>query len=326
MPRHRARSAPCRPGRAAGQRPRRAGQPRWPSAVSDGQRRCQDGSAYSVAWRQGLWLCMAAGEQPRYAYPHRASGEVPVTTGPQDPAAAGHDRLWAGHADREQVIGTLKNAFVHGRLTKDELDARTGQALAARTHAGLAALTADIPPGPAVAGPGRPPAPARRRPLARAAVKSGICLFIAAAAIGAGMLFPVDSGGPGPNPWAWPDNSPSGLRHMDGGRHHGVRGAGLMGAEVLPRAAAAPARAGRPGPRSRTIRRHRPWPGSPRLPHRPDPRRPAGPQVTAAPAPHSRPSGPGTSWHQAGARRGMTPMKPVPGPVPPRLPGPGFTS
>ena len=35
-------------------------------------------------------------------------------TGPQDPAAAGGDRLRAGHADREQVIGTLKDAFVHG--------------------------------------------------------------------------------------------------------------------------------------------------------------------------------------------------------------------
>jgi hypothetical protein len=56
-------------------------------------------------------------------------------TGPQDPAAAGGDRLGAGHADREQVIGTLKDAFVHGRLTRDELDARAGQALAARTYA-----------------------------------------------------------------------------------------------------------------------------------------------------------------------------------------------
>ena len=42
------------------------------------------------------------------------AGEVPVMTGPQDPAAAGRDRLRAGHADREQVIDTLKNAFVHG--------------------------------------------------------------------------------------------------------------------------------------------------------------------------------------------------------------------
>ena len=67
-------------------------------------------------------------------------------TGPQDPAAAGRGRLRAGHADREQAIDTLKTAFVHGELTKDELDARAGQALAARTYADLAALTADIPP------------------------------------------------------------------------------------------------------------------------------------------------------------------------------------
>ena len=47
--------------------------------------------------------------------------------------------------------------------------------------------------------PARPGPP---RPLARAAVKSGICLFIMAAAIGAGMLLPDDSPGPGPDPWA----------------------------------------------------------------------------------------------------------------------------
>jgi hypothetical protein len=103
-------------------------------------------------------------------------------TGPQDPAAAGGDRLRAGHADREQVIEALKDAFVHGRLTKDELDTRAGQALAARTYADLAALTADIPPRPPAARPARPPAPVRRRPLARAAAKSGVCLIIAAAA------------------------------------------------------------------------------------------------------------------------------------------------
>jgi hypothetical protein len=122
-------------------------------------------------------------------------------TGPQDPAAAGGDRLRAGHADREQVIGTLKDAFVHGRLTRDELDARAGQALAARTYADLAVLTADLPatgipatglPGAgipaAAAGPAGPPAKARRRPLARAAAGSGGCLIIAAAAIGAHPL------------------------------------------------------------------------------------------------------------------------------------------
>jgi hypothetical protein len=126
-------------------------------------------------------------------------------TGPQDPAAAGRDRLRAGHADREQAIETLKAAFVLGRLTREELAARAGQALAARTYADLAALTADIPPEPlepakpAAAGPARPPVPTRRRPLGRAAAQSGICLIIAAAAIRVGALFDAD--GPDPNPY-----------------------------------------------------------------------------------------------------------------------------
>jgi len=126
-------------------------------------------------------------------------------TEPRDPAAASGDQLRAGHADREQVIDTLKTAFVHGRLTKDEFDARAGQALSARTRADLAALTADIPPAPPAAGSARPPAPARRRPLARAAVRSGICLAFAAAAVWAAFILdpgpragaPGSSGGPG---------------------------------------------------------------------------------------------------------------------------------
>jgi len=138
-------------------------------------------------------------------------------TGPQDPAAGG-DRLRAGHADREQVIEALKDAFVQGRLDQDELDARVGQALTARTRADLAALTADIPPAPVAARPAaarpaavraaaarpgaaRPPAPARRRPLARAAAGSGGCLVIAAAAMRVAFL--ADPGAtPGPIPKA----------------------------------------------------------------------------------------------------------------------------
>ena len=72
--------------------------------------------------------------------------------------AGGRDHLRASHADREQVIGTLKAAFVQGRLTKDELDLRVGRALASRTYAELAALTADIPAGLTTA---KPPLPAR---------------------------------------------------------------------------------------------------------------------------------------------------------------------
>ncbi len=67
--------------------------------------------------------------------------------GDEASAAAGRDRgdLRASHADREQVIGTLKTAFVQGRLTEDELDARAAQAYASRTYAELAEVTADIP-------------------------------------------------------------------------------------------------------------------------------------------------------------------------------------
>ena len=76
-------------------------------------------------------------------------------TGPGDETAAvSADRsLRASHADREQVIDTLKAAFVQGRLTKDEFDARVGQAFASRTYADLAAVTDDIPAGPIGAQP-----------------------------------------------------------------------------------------------------------------------------------------------------------------------------
>jgi Domain of unknown function (DUF1707) len=79
----------------------------------------------------------------------------------QMPAALGRGHLRACHADREQVIGTLKAAFVQGRLGKDELTARVGQALAARTYADLAALAADLPAGLAAAQPQYRPTRAR---------------------------------------------------------------------------------------------------------------------------------------------------------------------
>jgi len=124
--------------------------------------------------------------------------------GPGDEMAAGaasRGPVRASHADREQAIEALKAAFVHGRLTKDELDERAGLALAARTCADLAAVTADIPPVPAASGPTRPLVPARRRPLARAAARSGGCLALAAAAVWACYI--LDPGGSGADrPWA----------------------------------------------------------------------------------------------------------------------------
>ena len=97
--------------------------------------------------------------------------------GPEE-GAVGRGRLRASHADREQVIDTLKTAFTDGRLDKDELDARVGQTLAARTYAELAMVTAGIPatpaPAPASASASAPPRRAARPPVNKEAVKWGL--------------------------------------------------------------------------------------------------------------------------------------------------------
>ena len=71
----------------------------------------------------------------------------------------GRGRLLASHADRDQVIDTLKAAFVQGLLTKDEFDLRVGQTLGSRTYGELGDVTADIPRG--LIGAQLPPKPAQ---------------------------------------------------------------------------------------------------------------------------------------------------------------------
>ena len=85
--------------------------------------------------------------------------------GPRDEQAgalAGRSHLRASHADREQVIETLKAAFVQGRLAKDEFDLRVSKTFGSRTYAEIATLTADLPVELIRASP--PPTPPRRRP------------------------------------------------------------------------------------------------------------------------------------------------------------------
>lgn len=93
-----------------------------------------------------------------------------MLTGPGDQVAgrpAGRGHLRASNADRDQVIGALKAGFVAGMLSKDEFDRRVGQALASRTHAELAELTADLPAGPASVRPAGPVGPRSGQPLVR---------------------------------------------------------------------------------------------------------------------------------------------------------------
>jgi hypothetical protein len=105
-------------------------------------------------------------------------------------AAAG---LRASRADRERVIGLLKAAFVEGRLARDEFDTRVGQALASRTYAELAAVTADIPAELIGALPYRPAARARGRIPMNTAVTGGACVAVVA---NVGMLAAILIGSP----------------------------------------------------------------------------------------------------------------------------------
>jgi Domain of unknown function (DUF1707) len=108
-------------------------------------------------------------------------GSAPVVMGPEGRTFAADRqglRLRASHADRERVIEVLKVAFVQGRLTRDELDTRIGEVFASKTYADLAAVTADLPPGPA----------ADARPPRQVNVEAAVSLTVAAIAIPALLL------------------------------------------------------------------------------------------------------------------------------------------
>jgi hypothetical protein len=106
-----------------------------------------------------------------------------VEIGPGE--AVDRGRMRAGHADREQVITELKAAFVQGRLDQDELEERAARAVAARTYAELAALTAVAT---AVAAGTRSAAGSPGRTFARGAKRAGICLLAAIALTEAAAL------------------------------------------------------------------------------------------------------------------------------------------
>ncbi len=123
--------------------------------------------------------------------------------GPGDEIAAGaggRGHLRASHADREQVIGILKAAFVQGRLAKDEFDLRVGQTLASRTHAELGAVTADLPAGLAAA---EPPQPARAQGKGRGP-RPGLALTVATVIYAAvwPVAFALPTSGPDHDPHA----------------------------------------------------------------------------------------------------------------------------
>ena len=75
----------------------------------------------------------------------------------------GHGGLRASDADREQAVEVLKAAFVQDGLAKAEFEAHVGRALASRTYAELAAVTAGIAAPLSTAQPPDAPSPVREQ-------------------------------------------------------------------------------------------------------------------------------------------------------------------
>jgi hypothetical protein len=146
-----------------------------------------------------LWAWPLEGTLVRIVIVRLIAGGVSMARPENEMAAdSGRGRLRASDADREHVAGTLKAAYVHGLVTKDEFDARVSQTFASRTYAELALITADIPaelalitadipaglaaaspplrPGPA---PVNPPAHANLTPGERAMMGTGLLAALA---------------------------------------------------------------------------------------------------------------------------------------------------
>jgi hypothetical protein len=103
-----------------------------------------------------------------------------MVTGPGDAlaATAGRGRLRVSHAEREQVIDTLKTTFAAGRLAKEEFDLRLSQAFVSRTYADLAAVTAGLTPEPTAVQPPRTaqtPVVIMQRPGRMMAAATALC-------------------------------------------------------------------------------------------------------------------------------------------------------
>ena len=106
-------------------------------------------------------------------------------------------RMRASDADRDAVLAQLSEHYQAGRLTSDELEERTGQALAAKTMGDLDGLMTDLP-GPAPA-PDRAPAPAPG--LVPARVSRPVLPLAIVALVAVSVVATVAGGGHGHHAW-----------------------------------------------------------------------------------------------------------------------------
>src|SRR5215470_14118851 len=111
-------------------------------------------------------------------------------------------QMKASDADRDAVVAALSEHFQTGRLTREELDDRTGRALTARTLDELDELTADLP---AISPAGPAPVVRPRRPGYR--WLAPLAAALAALAMAAVVLGVAD----GRHGWHWWWVIPAGL-------------------------------------------------------------------------------------------------------------------
>lgn len=97
-------------------------------------------------------------------------------------AARGYVHMRASTTDRDRSIEVLKSSFAEGRLTRDELDLRLGQALVSRLFAELMSITADLPVGPFGRLPAHPVTPPFPR-TSRRAVAAVVLLLLGGLAV-----------------------------------------------------------------------------------------------------------------------------------------------
>jgi len=89
----------------------------------------------------------------------------------------------ASDADRDAVLAELSKHFQAGRLTLEEFDERSDQALRARTYGELAELTTDLPAAPRPLAPNpqpRPRAAGPRLPVAALAATLLLAVLVVA--------------------------------------------------------------------------------------------------------------------------------------------------
>ena len=140
--------------------------PEYQAEISVGQAGTLPLASLLVAPFFGAWIGVIGGGLARL----RPGTQRRVADGPYAGSPAPPRRLMASDTDRDQAVSTLTAAFAQGRLTREELDLRAGQVLAARTGAELAVLTADLPAVQSGTRPAGQPARAQSRQPADRAV------------------------------------------------------------------------------------------------------------------------------------------------------------